>query len=140
MKKNSFRMGVGLSVIVTHAICFFIIFTLKNDYLTKEQQIDIALLFMPITATYVAAVVRSAIDNSLPHEDADPVNLNYALVVLSISSLTLLGLIWTVSTLTGTAEPDRQRIIIFEIVFGTAFGAVASDLFGKTEKLSERTR
>lgn len=135
MTKNAFRMIVGLSVIVVHAVCFFIIFALKDDYLTKNQKIDIALLFMPITATYVAAIVRSAIDNSSPNEALVPVNMNYATVTLLVTALTLAGLLWTIASLTGSAEADRQRIIIFEIVFGAAFGLIAADLFGKVEKI-----
>ena len=135
MTKNIFRMIVGLSVISVHAICFFIIFALKDDYLTKGQKIDIALLFMPITATYVAAIVRSAIEHSSPDEVLVPVNANYALVTSLVAGLTLVGLLWTIASLTGSAEADRQTIIIFEIVFGAAFGLIAADLFGKIEKV-----
>jgi hypothetical protein len=135
MKKEYFRIGVGLAVILIHATCFAIIFFGKDDYLSSTQKIDIALLFMPITAAYVVAIVRAAIENSAPTDVSTPVNINYALVVFLITIITLLGLLWTVATLTGDAETDRHRIIVFEIVFGAAFGLVASDLFGKVERI-----
>jgi hypothetical protein len=135
MKKENFRIGVGLSVILVHAACFAIIFFGKDDYLTASQKIDVALLFMPITAAYVVAIVRTAVENSAPTDTVTAVNLNYSLVVLLVTTITLVGLLWTVVTLTGDAEPDRQRIIVFEIVFGAAFGLVAADLFGKVEQI-----
>jgi hypothetical protein len=135
MKKESFRIGVGIAIIVAHATCFVTIFYFKDEYLTSSQKIDVALLFMPITAAYVVAVVRSAVENSMTTDASPAVNLNYALIVLLITIVTLLGLIWTVISLTGDAETDRHRIIIFEIVFGAAFGLVAGDLFGKVERI-----
>lgn len=135
MKKETFRIGVGLGVILVHATCFIIIFFGKDAYLSPPQKIDVALLFMPITAAYLVAVVRSAVENSVPTNASTPVNLNYALVVLLVTLITLLGLLWTVATLMGNAEDDRHRIIIFEIVFGAAFGLIASDLFGKVERI-----
>lgn len=135
MKKEYFRIGVGLSVIIVHAACFAIIFFGKDAYLTSSQKVDVALLFMPITAAYLVAVVRSAIDNSTPTEVITPVNLNYSLVVMLVTIIALVGLLWTVVTLTGNAEADRHVIIIYEIVFGASFGLVAADLFGKVEKI-----
>jgi hypothetical protein len=64
MTKEIFRTLVGVSVIVVHAVCFIIIFFGKDDYLSPSQQIDVGLLFMPITATYVVAVVRAAVENA----------------------------------------------------------------------------
>jgi hypothetical protein len=64
MTKEIFRTLVGVSVIVVHAVCFIIIFFGKDDYLSPSQQIDVGLLFMPITATYVVAVVRATVENA----------------------------------------------------------------------------
>jgi hypothetical protein len=136
MKKEYFRIGVGLSVILVHAACFVVIFFGKDAYLTSSQKVDVALLFMPITAAYVVAVVRTAIENSAPVDTFTPINLNYALVVLLITIITLAGLLWTVASLTGDSETDRHQIIVCEIVFGAAFGLVAADLFGKIERIN----
>ncbi|MET2825830.1 hypothetical protein [Mesorhizobium shangrilense] len=135
MKKEYFRMGIGVSVIAVHAICFAIIFFGKDAYLSSAQKIDVALLFMPITAAYVVAIVRNAVDNATAAADSSKVNLNYALIALLITVITLLGLLWTVISLTGNDSSDRQQVVIFEIVFGAAFGLVAADLFGKVERV-----
>ena len=135
MTRENFRTIVGSSVIVVHALCFALLFFGKSETLTSSQQIDLALLFMPITATYVVSVVRAAIEHAVDHTTRTEVNLNYCVVVSIVTAITLAGLLWTVANLTGNTPEDRQRIIIFEIVFGAAFGLVAADLFGKIEKV-----
>jgi len=135
MNKEYFRLGIGVAIILVHAACFLVIFYGKDDYLTPRQKIDVALLFMPITAAYTVAVVRAAVENSNLIPVPTKVSLNYAVIVLLVTVITLFGLLWTVVSLTGNSESDRQQIIIFEIVFGASFGLVAADLFGKVERI-----
>jgi hypothetical protein len=136
MNKEHFRLGIGVSVILVHAACFLLIFYAKDEYLSPRQKIDVALLFMPITAAYVVAVVRTALDEGSDLQFASSkVSLNYLVIVTLITAICLLGLLWTVHSLTGNSETDRQQIIIFEIVFGASFGLVAADLFGKVERV-----
>lgn len=140
MKKEFFRIFIGASVIATHAFCFFWIFYMKEDYLSLSQRISIALLFMPITAAYVLAIIRNAVENAAPRKVDQVVNLNYVIIISMFTVITLGGLIWTVVNLQGAQESDRQIILLFEIAFGAGFGLIAADLFGKVEVINIGTK
>jgi hypothetical protein len=88
-------------------------------------------LLMPVTAAYVTAVIRSAIETKDRLDFGAKVSLNYAIVLFLFSALTLTGILYNVIVLTGAAPEDRRQIMIFEIVFGTGFGLIVADLFGK---------
>lgn len=133
MNKEFFRIFIGASVIAVHALCFFWIFYMKDDYLSLSQRTSIALLFMPITAAYVVAIIRHAIENAIPREIHPVVNLNYAIIISMFTVITLGGLLWTVVNLQGAQEADKQLILLFEVAFGAGFGLIAADLFGKIE-------
>jgi hypothetical protein len=88
---------------------------------------------MPITSAYIVAVVKSAVQEQYNLEQSSKVNLNYAIIISLVTFITLLGLIATVLQIGGDLDLARRRILLFEIAFGTAFGFIASDLFGKIE-------
>ena len=136
MNKEFFRIFIGASVLAVHAFCFFWIFYMKDEYLSMPQRISIALLFMPITAAYVVAIIRHAIENATLRETHPVVNLNYAIIISMFTVITLGGLLWTVVNLQGAQESDRQLILLFEVAFGAGFGLIAADLFGKIEVIS----
>ncbi|CAO4147015.1 hypothetical protein LPLAFNJD_LOCUS2342 [Methylorubrum aminovorans] len=133
LEKEIFRISVGLSILLAHGLCFLVIFMWKGEYLSEQQQISIALLMCPITAAYITAVIRSAIERSSETARPQFVNLNYALVVFLFTLMTLGGLVFTVMFLDGAQESDKQKILIFEIAFGAGFGLIVADLFGKVE-------
>ena len=63
MRQEIFRICIGTLIILVHARCFRIIFLFKDAYLTRAQQLGTALILMSLTAGYVTAVIRSAIEN-----------------------------------------------------------------------------
>jgi len=108
---------------------------------TLPQRIDLGLLLLPISAAYVVAVVRSAIEEQHTQAIGRKVNLNYCIIVSLFTAIALLGLLITVIQLRGDLDIARRQILLFEIAFGTAFGLIAADLFGKIERIPvERTR
>jgi hypothetical protein len=137
MRREHFRIFIGVSVIATHAACFFIILTRKADYFTANQRIDLGLLLLPISSAYFVAVVRSAIEEQGRTTLGRKVNLNYTIIVSTVTLLALGGLLFTVMGLQGDIELARRQILLFEIAFGTAFGLIASDLFGRIESAGQ---
>lgn len=133
MQREYFRIGVGLSIICVHALCFMIFMFGKDDWLSATQRIDSALLLLPVTASYAVAVIRGAIENQAQPPSSKTVNLNYALVVSSFTVFALIGLLLTVIQIDGDLDFARRQILLFEIVFGAGFGLIAADLFGKVE-------
>jgi hypothetical protein len=138
MRQEVFRICIGIVIIAVHGLCFCVIFLFKDAYLTRAQQLDTAFLLMPVTAAYSTAVIRSAIENKEQHGYGPKVNLNYALVVMLFTALTLGGILYNVVQLTGAAPEDRRQIMLFEIAFGTGFGLIVSDLFGR--QIQKRTK
>ena len=98
-----------------------------------------ALLFMPITASYVCAIIKSAIDRSDEMASYTFVNLNYACVVATFTICTLGGLLWSVINLEGSQDSDKQIILLYETAFGAGFGLICADLFGKAVKVDLKT-
>lgn len=136
MDREYFKIGVGVSVISVHALCFLIVLFTKDDWLSPAQRIDIGLLLLPVTASYAAAVVRSAVEDQGKKWKRRPVNLNYALIVSLFTGFTLIGLLLTVVTMGPDLDLARRQILLFEIVFGGGFGLIAADLFGKIEPVA----
>jgi hypothetical protein len=134
MRREFFRIWIGASVIAVHALCFFIIFYFKDDYLTFNQRLDLAFLLMPVSAAYVAAIVRSAVDNQGQFGRGSKVNLNYAIIISLFTLIFLVALLSTVISIHEYSPEIRRQITLFEIAFGTGFGLIATDLFGKIEK------
>jgi hypothetical protein len=135
MRRETFRIIIGSAVISVHAACFLIIMYFKDDAFTQPQRIDLGLLLLPITAAYVVAVLRSAIEEQHTQALGRKVNLNYSIIVSLFTVITLLGLLFTVIQLSGDLDLARRQILLFEIAFGTAFGLIATDLFGKVERI-----
>jgi hypothetical protein len=134
VRREVFRIGIGVSVIIVHALCFLIIFYFKGQYLTPNQQTDLAFLLMPVSSAYVAAIIRSAVEDQRIRGRGPSVNLNYAIIITLFTAIFLVGLLVTVISINGYSEDVRRQISIFEIAFGTGFGLIATDLFGKVEK------
>jgi hypothetical protein len=134
-KKFPGRYMVGAAVIVVHAACFVAIIYFKDDAFTQPQRIDLGLLLLPITAAYVVAIVRSAIVEQSNPAVGRPVSLNYCIIISLFTAITLVGLFITVVQLRGDPDIARRQILLFEIAFGTAFGLIATDLFGKIEQI-----
>src|SRR5262245_50873813 len=101
MRREHFRIIIGVAVIAVHALCFAVIMFFKEDALTDQQRLDVALLFVPITAAYVVAIVRSAIEEQATPGQTNRVNLNYCIIVSLFTGLALAGLLWTVTQLSG---------------------------------------
>ncbi len=134
MRREYFRIVIGISVILTHVTCYLVIVFGKGEYFTPEQQTDLGLLFVPVTSAYVVAIVRSAIEEQAVQSNGPSVNLNYLLVISLFTAATLVGLLVTIVRISHDIEIARRQILLFEIAFGTVFGLIASDLFGKVEK------
>jgi hypothetical protein len=138
MHQEIFRICIGVLIILVHALCFCVIFLFKDAYLTRLQQLDTAFILMPVTAAYATAVIRSAIENKERQDYGPVVNLNYAIVVILFTALTLGGVLYNVIHLTGATPDDRRQIMLFEIAFGTGFGLIVTDLFGKADRVRTR--
>jgi hypothetical protein len=140
MRQEIFRICIGVLIILVHALCFGVIFLFKDAYLTRAQQLDTAFILMPVTAAYATAVIRSAIENKERQDYGPSVNLNYAVVVILFTALTLGGVLYNVVELTGSTPEDRRQIMLFEVAFGTGFGLIVADLFGKPDGSRNRVR
>jgi hypothetical protein len=140
MRQELLRISIGIIIIVIHFMCFITIFVFKDAYLTRSQQLDMAFLLMPVTAAYVTAVIRSAIENKGNLGEGPTVNINYAIIVILVTSMTLAGILFNVIELAGATPDDRRQIMIFEIMFGTGFGLIVTDLFKTSDKRSSRPR
>jgi hypothetical protein len=135
MRREYFRIFIGASVIVVHVACYLIIVFGKAEWFTPEQQTDLGLMFVPVTSAYVVAIVRSAIEEQSVQSSGPQVNVNYLVVVSLFTVATLMGLLVTIIQISHDIELARRQILLFEIAFGTVFGLIASDLFGKVEKI-----
>jgi hypothetical protein len=137
MTRAQLRTIVGLSVIVIHALCFWILREWKTDWLSPAERQDISLLLIPITATYFVAIVRSAIEHRSPIKDKKKLSFFYVAVVCVVTFLFLSALLSLVMSVPGPKAPTvddiRRDILLLEIAFGGGFGLIATDLFGKVE-------
>lgn len=113
MKREYFRILVGTSVIFVHSFCFLIIFYYKDDFLTMSQKMDMALLIMPISAAYASAVVRSALERGRERSFGPKMNINYSVIVILVTGMSLVGLLITVINITGAAQDDRRAVLLF---------------------------
>jgi hypothetical protein len=95
-------------------------------------------LFVPISSAYLVAIVKSAVEDQANLDISKQVNLNYCIIVSLVTVLTLFGLLFTVTQINGDLDMARRQILLFEIGFGTAFGFIAADLFGKTEVVGSK--
>jgi hypothetical protein len=124
-------------VLLSHFSVFVIIYFFKDAYLTDPQKNQVALSLLPVSAAYLLAVVKSAIERQ-SNIGSEMINLNYAVIILSFTFLALFGLVFTVVDLRGTTPKELQLLSVFEIAFGTIFGLIVSDLFGKVEISKDR--
>jgi len=131
MNKEYFRLFIGISVIAVHFVCLVFIMNFNDNYLSHSEKISMALLFMPVTAAYVCAIIKSAIDRANEKNQFTYVNINYASIVSLFTICTLGGLLWIVFNLEGAQVDDRQAILLYETAFGAGFGLICADLFGK---------
>lgn len=140
LKMSTIRLSVGLTVISTHFLAFLAIVVLRRSYFPSDDRLDLAMLLLPITATYVMAIVRSAIRDKETIDEARYVNINYVVVVGIITLGFCIGLLFFVYGYPNVGGPTvdnlRRWILVLEIAFGAAFGLIAEDLFGKIEKIS----
>lgn len=139
MRKRAVRLIVGIGVVVTHLVSFFAIVFVQRDYIPPADRLDVALLLVPITAAYVTAIVRSAISEQANFDPGPELNANYIAVCALITAAFCIGLLSFVfyyPEIGGPTTTDLKRwLVVIEIGFGTAFGLLAEDLFGKVEKV-----
>jgi hypothetical protein len=133
-------MIIGTSVILVHIFSFAMIMFFKAEWLSMSQRIDVALVLLPVTATYFMAVVKSAVDEQKNLEPGPPVNLNYVVVVFLVTTTFLAAVATIVIQMPGpfapTIDDAKQWLIGLEVGLGGAFGYIATDLFGKVERVS----
>jgi hypothetical protein len=89
------------------------------------------------------AVVKSAVDEQ---SDLDPgriVNFNYVAIVFLVTGAFLAGVLVIVVEVPGSFVPTiddaKQWLIGLQVGLGGAFGYIATDLFGKVEKVTVPT-
>jgi hypothetical protein len=143
MKRELVRLIVGVLVIGVHIFSFAMIMFFKTEWLSISQRTDVALLLLPVTATYVMAIVKSAVDNKSTLDFGDPVNLNYVVVVFLVTAAFLTAVVTIVVQMPGPIAPTiddaKQWLIGLEAGLGGAFGYIATDLFGKIELVERQT-
>jgi hypothetical protein len=140
MNRESVRLIVGMSVIVTHIVAFLGIVVWQKDYITSPaERLDVAMLLVPVSAGYFVAVVRSAIQRQDVIDERKPVNLNYIVVSLLVTFAfcgTLIYFVFNYPDVVGPTTVELRRwLVALEIGFGGGFGLIAEDLFGKVEKV-----
>jgi hypothetical protein len=125
-----------MSVIVVHIVAFATIMMFKNDWTSPSQRFDFASVLLPITAAYLVAIVKNAIDEQFVIDTTAPVNAYYVSVVLSVTASFLFAILFVVFEAPGeivpTVETARQWLVLLDVGLGAAFGYIASDLFGKS--------
>lgn len=139
MNRDVVRTTVGIGVILTHLVAFFAIVIWKRDYIPDAaERLDLAMLLLPISAGYFVAVIRSAIQNQVI-STAQRVNWNYIIVVVLVTSAFCVALLYFVFSYPAVVGPTivelRRWLVVLEIGFGSGFGLIAEDLFGKVEKV-----
>jgi hypothetical protein len=110
----------------------------KTGWLRPDDRHDLALLLLPVTAGYVAAIIRTAVDEQFTEGDKRVVNLFYSVVVILVTLIFLVILFLLIINIgPGTDVPDlRRQLVSIEIAFGAGFGIIATDLFGKIERVT----
>lgn len=132
MTRDTFRLIIAVAVITIHATCFAIIMYWKDPWLSPSQQIDLALLLIPVPAAWVAAIIRAVLAQK--EVDGQRLARNYVVIVSLFSSITLIGLLFTTIRITDL-DLARKQILLLEIAFGSIFGTIVADLFGRVEQL-----
>jgi hypothetical protein len=138
MSASLLRTTVGLAVVLVHCVAFAKLMLFSEYELSPPQRFDVAMILIPVTSAYFMAVVRSAIRNKLNVEPALKVSTEYSAIVCIVTAMFLGALLYAVfsvgtSLIPGPAELKRW-LVGLETAFGSAFGLVAEDLFGRIEQ------
>lgn len=139
MTSEKVRMIVGLLVILTHIVSYAGVILFKSEHIPPNDRFDVALVLIPVSAAYVVAIVRSAINRQGEIGTTTVVNWNYALVTFLITAAFCLALLVIVFGYPSVGASDiatlKRYMLLVEVAFGGAFGLIAEDLFGKIEKI-----
>jgi uncharacterized Tic20 family protein len=140
LKREYVRLGVGVLVILCHFAAFAGIILWQQQFIpAANERIDSALLLVPVTAGYLLAVVRSAIQRKDLFDSEGRVNLNYVIVVALVTVAFCISLLYTVFAYPAVFGPTtvelKRWLVVLEIGFGGGFGLIAEDLFGKVERI-----
>jgi hypothetical protein len=119
-------------------VAFFGVVSWQRQYIEPDVRLDVAMLLMPITATYFMAVVRSAVQRRNVR-GSDCVTAEYGVIVGLVTLAfcgALLYITFSFPEVVGPTTAELKRwIVVVEIAFGAGFGLIAEDLFGKIEKV-----
>jgi hypothetical protein len=140
MYRQQVRLFVGLAVVLVHLFSFATIMFFKADWTTVSQRLDLAMVLLPVTATYFMAIVKSAVDEQSDMDIGRKVNFNYIAIVFLVTGAFLAALIFVVLVVPGplipTIDDAKNWLVGLQIGLGGAFGYIATDLFGKIERVS----
>ncbi len=104
-----------------------------------SQRLDMALVLLPVTATYFMAVVKSAVDRQYDFNPGALVNINYVLIVFLVNGAFLAAIalivIRTPSAIAPTVDDAKNWLVGLQVALGGSFGYIANDLFGKIERV-----
>jgi hypothetical protein len=138
MHRQRVRLLIGSAVVLVHLFSFAMIMFFKNEWATMSQRIDLAMVLLPVTATYFMAIVKSAVDEQGDLELGRLVNLNYVIIVCFVTGAFLAADVFIVvevpSSYVPTIEDAKNWLVGLQIGLGAAFGYIAADLFGRVEK------
>ncbi len=139
MKRDLLRIFVGVSVILTHLMAFIGIVVVRASHIPSNERLDVAMILIPVSAAYFMAVVRSAIQLQDVLSSIKQVNINYTVVVSLVTvsfCAVLLYYVYGYPDVGGPTTTELKRwLLVLEIAFGSAFGLIAEDLFGKIERI-----
>jgi 4-hydroxybenzoate polyprenyltransferase len=140
MYRQQVRLVVGLAVVLVHLFSFAVIMFFKTEWITESQRGDLALILLPVTATYFTAVAKSAVEQQSDFELGRRVNLNYVTIVFLVTGAFLLSVVFIVLTVPSSFVPTiddaKKWLAALQVGLGAAFGYIATDLFGKIESVS----
>ena len=141
MHRQLVRLIVGLAVVVVHLFSFAVIMFFKTEWATMSQRLDLAMVLLPVTATYFMAVVKSAVDEQADQNLGRVVNVNYVTIVFLVTGSFLTAVLAIVLAVPGSFVPTiddaKNWLVGLEIGLGGAFGYIATDLFGKIAKAGD---
>src|SRR5215471_8082350 len=120
MQRDYVRLAVGILVIVTHVAAFFGIVIWQSGYIPSGiERLDLALVLVPVSASYFMAVARSAVQHREDLSGGEPVNVNYVVIALLITLSFCAGLLVFVFGYPNIGGPTivelRRWLLVLEI-------------------------
>lgn len=133
MSYNNIKTIAGWIIIIGHLGLAVLALIVLNPYLEGAQIVDVLLVLSPITLAYFTSVVTNFVANPAVQGPGEPVNRNFAAVVILLPSFLVLFLAYLIlrypSDMAGDVSTLQRWIAGIEALLGTTVGLVVTELF-----------